>query len=262
MRTLRLPLRHYRAYPQDRFLGHAVEDVDIDLDTSAFLVVDVYGLGLSPEDGEPYPRTALTAVTVEQEREVTVGRIKPALDAARSVALPVVYLSNSAPRIALDRSEFCRQIRRAFDVDLTVACAEDNVDPRQYHRGSSSFLKHSKIIEPRPEDYFIRKLYYSGFRDTHLDALLRDLGVRTLIVVGYSVDVCLHGTLLDALYLNYQVILLRDCTLADVERLPGQPEGGVGFTEWMILWTEMNVGRTATSEQFVRACAAVPAGQR
>jgi nicotinamidase-related amidase len=188
---------------------------------------------------------------------VTVGRIRPALEAARSVRLPIIYACNSAPRIDLAQSEFAKQIKRSSNMVFEEICAEDSVDPREYHYGSSRFLKHSKIVEPQATDYYIRKLYYSAFKDTRLDALLRNLGTKTLVFVGYAVDVCLHCTMIDALNLNYEVLFLRDCTLSDVESLPGEVKGSYGFTERMVIWTEINVGRSATSEDFIRACQAL-----
>jgi nicotinamidase-related amidase len=260
MPSLNLNVRYYRAYPQSGFLGHKSEQVQIDMTRAAFVLVDVYGLGFSEEDEAPHPIPSLLSWTVEEEREVTVGKIKPALDAARSVSLPIIYLCNSAPRIALGQSEFAKQIKRTSSMVFEEICAEDTVDPREYHFGPSRFLKHSKILEPQASDYYIRKLYYSGFKDTRFDALLRNLGVKTLIFVGYAADVCLHCTMIDALNLDYEVIFLRDCTLSDVETLPGEVKGTYGFTERMVIWTEINVGRSTTSEEFVRACQTVRAG--
>lgn len=251
---LRLNVRYYRAYPQESFLGHTTEKVEIETNTAAFVLVDVYGLGFSEEDDTPHALPSLLGWTVEEEKKVTVGKIKPALDAARSAGFPIIYVCNSAPRIALAKSEFAKQIKRASNMVFEEICAEDMVDPREYYYGPSRFLKHSKILEPQASDFYIRKLYYSGFKDTRLDALLRNLGVKTLVFVGYAADVCLHCTMIDALNLNYEVIFLRDCTLSDIESLPGEVEGTYGFTERMVTWTEVNVGRSATSEEFVRAC--------
>ena len=257
MSSLRLKVRYYRAYPQNGFLGHDSEEVQIDIARAAFVLVDVYGLGFSAEDEVADPLPALLSWTVEQERDVTVGKIRPALEAARSVRLPIIYACNSAPRIALAQSEFAKQIKRSSNMAFEEICSEDTIDPREYHYGSSRFLKHSKIIEPQATDYYVRKLYYSAFKDTRLDALLRNLGTKTIVFVGYAMDVCLHCTMIDALSLNYEVLFLRDCTLSDVETLPGETTGSYGFTERMVVWTEINVGRSATSEEFIRACQAV-----
>lgn len=256
MPHIKLNLRHYRAFPQRAFLGHVTETVEIDVERTAFVLVDVYGLGFSDEDGTPHPRSSLDSWTVDQEKAVNVEKIKPSLDAARSLGLPVIFVSNSAPRIALSKSEFTGQLKRSLDVVFEELCAEDNIDPRQYYYGDSQFLKHSKILEPQESDYYIRKLYYSGFQDSHLDALLRDLDVKTLVFVGYATDVCLHATMMDALNRNYEVIFLRDCTLSSVESLPHETQGTYSFTERMVIWSEIYVGRSTTSVDFVQACRA------
>jgi nicotinamidase-related amidase len=93
--------------------------------------------------------------------------------------------------------------------------AEDNVDPREYHFGDSDHVKISKLLEPRKDEYFIRKNTYSGFVGTRLDLLLRHLDIRNLFALGFSADACLFTTVIDALWHDYKVILLRDATLAN-----------------------------------------------
>ncbi len=256
MSRISLNVRYFRAYPQRNFLGHATETVEIDTATTAFVLVDVYGLGFSEDDDTPHDRSSLDSWTVDQEKRVNVENIKPASDAARSIGFPIIYVSNSAPRIALSGSEFTKQLKRSIDFDWEECCAEEAVDPLEYHQGPSKYLKYSTIFKPQPTDYFIRKLYYSGFKDTRFDALLRHLGVKTLVFVGYAADICLHCTMIDALNLNYEVFFLRDCTLSSSELLPGEVQGTYGFTERMMIWSEAYVGRSSTSEEFVRACAA------
>ena len=70
------------------------------------------------------------------------------------------------------------------------------------------------MIAPQSDDYYIRKYVYSGFWDTRLDSLLRNLGIRTLVCAGFAADICLLGTMIDALYRNYRIVLLRDATQA------------------------------------------------
>jgi nicotinamidase-related amidase len=61
--------------------------------------------------------------------------------------------------------------------------------------------------------------------------------------------------MIDALNLNYEVILLRDCTLSGVEALAGEKQGTYGFTERIVIWSEIYIGRSTTAEDFIRACA-------
>jgi nicotinamidase-related amidase len=253
MSQLQLPGRFYRLYPPGGFLGHAEEPLALDAASTAFLVVDVYGLGFSPDDESPhaYPSMSSTA-SLETEKDIVVNRIRPALEAARRAGLPVIYLNNSAPRIAINRSELALTARRCCDMDWEEWGSEEGIDPREYVYGHSAALKFSKVIEPRPEDYFIRKHAYSGFFQTRLDGLLRNLGIKALVCVGFALDLCLGTTMMDAMNLNYRIVLLRDCTMA--MELPHEV-ADLSFTNRMILWVEYAIGYTSTSESFVGACA-------
>jgi nicotinamidase/pyrazinamidase len=71
---------------------------------------------------------------------------------------------------------------------------------------------------------------YSGFtmRDvasgeklsTGLDAVLRELGVKRVVIAGLALDYCVKWTALDALQLGYETIVARNAT-APVEVSPG-----------------------------------------
>ena len=80
------------------------------------------------------------AASVEKEREILVEHIRPALDAARRAGLPTIYLTNSAPPIAIGRSELGKIARRCDDLDWEEWGSEDNVDPREYVYGNSAAL--------------------------------------------------------------------------------------------------------------------------
>lgn len=60
-------------------------------------------------------------------------------------------------------------------------------------------------------DYVIRKRRYSGFFGTDLDLVLRENGIRHLIVVGTKTNCCIRATVTDAFYLNYDPIVVREC---------------------------------------------------
>jgi nicotinamidase-related amidase len=50
----------------------------------------------------------------------------------------------------------------------------------------------------------------SGFWDTPLDSILRNLGATTLLFAGVNLDQCVLCTLQDANFLGYDCILLED----------------------------------------------------
>ncbi|MCZ7545517.1 MAG: cysteine hydrolase [Anaerolineae bacterium] len=205
---------------------------------TALLLVDVYyddqarGRWGPPED----PFTARFAAME--------GAIATALDAARAAALQVIYATNSAPRIGVPRSAFGRHFRRAWGDEFDAAFAEGGVDPREYHQGNRATpLKFAPRLAPLPAELYLRKHTYSAFFDTRLDTALRNLGIHTLVCAGLWANVCLAATSLDALYRNYEVIWLRDGTLA------GSEDTG----RW-IAWFEEVVGFTVSSAEFAAAC--------
>ncbi|MDB5578661.1 MAG: rutB [Bradyrhizobium sp.] len=63
-----------------------------------------------------------------------------------------------------------------------------------------------------PQDIHVDKHRISGFWDTPLDAILRNLDVTTLIFAGVNADHCVLGTLMDANFHGYDTVLLEDCT--------------------------------------------------
>ncbi|MNL58586.1 Peroxyureidoacrylate/ureidoacrylate amidohydrolase RutB [compost metagenome] len=52
----------------------------------------------------------------------------------------------------------------------------------------------------------------SGFWDTPLDSILRNLNIRTVLFAGVNLDQCVMHTLQDAACLGYAVVLLEDCS--------------------------------------------------
>jgi ureidoacrylate peracid hydrolase len=67
-------------------------------------------------------------------------------------------------------------------------------------------------LAPAASDIVITKTRFSGFWGTNLDAVLRQLGVRTLVVAGEATSVCVESTVRDAVFLDYNCVTLTDCT--------------------------------------------------
>lgn len=69
-------------------------------------------------------------------------------------------------------------------------------------------------LEPKPEDYFIRKRRYSAFFGTDLDLLLRELKVEDVYICGVATNICVLHTAGDAAIRGYRVSIIKDCTKA------------------------------------------------
>ena len=67
-------------------------------------------------------------------------------------------------------------------------------------------------VKPAAGDTVIYKTRYSGFYGTDLDSVLRARGVKWLIVTGATTSVCVESTVRDAMFRDYNCILLADCS--------------------------------------------------
>jgi nicotinamidase-related amidase len=66
-------------------------------------------------------------------------------------------------------------------------------------------------LKPEPGDISVDKYRMSGFFDTPLDSILRNLNVTTLLFGGVNADQCVLATLTDAACIGYDVMLVEDC---------------------------------------------------
>ncbi|ELS51610.1 cysteine hydrolase [Streptomyces viridochromogenes] len=66
-------------------------------------------------------------------------------------------------------------------------------------------------IEVTEEDFVVRRLHgLSPIQGTEVDALLRNLGCRTLVVTGVSANVAVPNAVFDAVNRGYAVVVPRD----------------------------------------------------
>lgn len=73
-------------------------------------------------------------------------------------------------------------------------------------------------LQPIPGEPVIDKPGYSAFAATDLDLLLRNRGIRELIIGGVTTEVCVSSTLRAAVDLGYACTLVSDaCASADPE---------------------------------------------
>lgn len=66
-------------------------------------------------------------------------------------------------------------------------------------------------LAPLPGDIEVDKHRISGFWDTPLDSILRNLGTKSILFAGCNTDQCVLHTLTDANFLGYGCVMLEDC---------------------------------------------------
>jgi ureidoacrylate peracid hydrolase len=229
--------RYYDMVPVGAQKGYTEVVLDLPAAATAFMLVDVYGQGYSEGAPRPEREPLWFPGSFELARSIIKDYIVPCLEAARAAGLPIVYVNNSNPLVRGDRSEFGAVLRRTHG--LTDAERWEAAHPEEF--------AFSSCVAPRPGDYLCPKLFYSGFEGTFTDTLLRNLGVTHLVAVGFATNACLHTTLTEAMYRNYRVVLLRDCT-AGMECDDTYRE--MSLTQAFVRFIETHVGFTATAEAF------------
>lgn len=108
-------------------------------------------------------------------------------------------------------------------------------------------------LKPHAGDIVVYKHRFSGFYQTDLDATLKQLEVKYLIVTGCTTSVCVESTVRDAMFRDYACVLLADCM--------GEPIGyGLPRSnhEASLLTIQMLFGWVSGSDQLTRALEAQP----
>lgn len=158
---------------------------------------------------------AHTALVTQEVQRGVIGDLSqlPALAAEAKAMLP-----NMA---ALVRAA------RAAGVPILHCTAERRADGRGANTNARIFQYMAKApvkllsgseaaaivpeIEVREEDFVLPRLHgLSPFQGTELDFLLRNLGVRTIVGIGVSVNVAIQNLAFDAVNAGYQVVIPRD----------------------------------------------------
>ncbi len=118
-----------------------------------------------------------------------VPRVVELINKARKRGIPVIFLRDSH-----DKSD-----------------REMNIWGEHAMKGSRG----SEIIpelKPEKNDIIIEKRWYSGFVDTPLPEILRNMNAKTLVFVGVSTDICVQNNVASAYFSGYKTIVPPDCT--------------------------------------------------
>ncbi|OLZ72231.1 isochorismatase [Streptomyces sp. IMTB 2501] len=104
----------------------------------------------------------------------------------------------------------------------------------------STAVRVAPPIEVAEEDFVVRRLHgLSPIHGTDVDALLRNLGCRTLIVTGVSANVAIPNAVFDAVNLGYTAVVPADA-------VAGVP---ADYTPAMIRHTLALVATVATTDE-------------
>jgi ureidoacrylate peracid hydrolase len=221
------------------------EPIEIDTASTAVIVVDMENdFGAK---GGMFDRAGIDISGIQK----VIGPTAKVLASAREAGIKIVYLKMA---FRPDLSDLGapdspnRLLHQRFDVGKTIH-APDGRESRILIRDTwdTDILPE---LKPQADDVVIYKHRFSGFYQTDLDAALKKLGIKHLIITGCTTSVCVEATVRDAMYKDYSCVLLTDCmsqpTLGN--SLPGSNHDA------SLVLTEVGLGSwVSSSDQFIKA---------
>ncbi len=73
---------------------------------------------------------------------------------------------------------------------------------------------YEKVEPPLDGEPVITKHSFDAFQDTSLQLLLQNRGIRTLLVTGFTSNVCVESTARHGFFSGYYIVLVADCVNA------------------------------------------------
>ncbi|QIK61961.1 cysteine hydrolase [Leucobacter viscericola] len=174
-------------------------DLELDTDSTALLIIDMQRDFVEPAGfGEMLGNdTSPLQETIEPTRRV--------LEAARKAGMFVIH-TREGHRPDLADCPPAKLTRGG-----TTFIGEDGPMGRVLVRGEKG---HDIVPELAPieGEPIIDKPGKGSFYATDLDLILQNKGIKTLIVCGVTLEVCVHTTVREANDRGYECVVLSDCT--------------------------------------------------
>jgi nicotinamidase-related amidase len=179
--------------------------VTIDLARTAIIVVDMQNDFCHPDGW-----LAHIGVDVTPTRQpiAPLSRLLPTL---RQADVPVIWLNWGNRPDRLNLSPSILHIYKPTGQGIGLGDPLPPKDAKVLELGSWGAAIVDEL-EPQADDIHVAKYRFSGFQDTALDSILRNLDLTTLLFTGVNADQCVACTLQNASFLGYDCLLLEDCT--------------------------------------------------
>jgi biuret amidohydrolase len=162
----------------------------LDPTTTALVTQECQGGVIGPQAGLP--------MLADEARREAIPNIAKLLAAARAARVAVVHclINRRADGRGSNTNARLFAAGKSFSADLTPGSAGGSVLPE---------------FGPEPDDLVLTRTHGVGpMTGTDLDSVLRNLGIKTIVGVGVSVNVAITNFVMDAVNRGYQFVLPRD----------------------------------------------------
>ncbi|MCI4566746.1 cysteine hydrolase [Lysobacter sp. CFH 32150] len=224
------------------------EPIAIDTATAAVIVVDMQNdFGAK---GGMFDRAGIDISGIQR----VIGPTARVLASARHAGIRIVYLKMGY-RPDLSDLGAPDSVNRVRHLRLGVGKAVDAPDGRKSRILVRDTWNTDIVPELRPEpgDDLVYKTRFSGFYETDLDARLKKMGIKHLIIAGCTTSICVDSTVRDAMFRDYLCVLLADCMSEPIGS--GLPRSNHDAS---LLAVEVLLGWVSGSNEFTKAIEAPP----
>jgi len=202
--TLHVDMATTPATPRPLKLAAAPQDVTIDLKRTAIIVVDMQNDfcaegGWVDHLGADYTPDRLP-----------IAPLQKLLPALRKAQVPVIWLNwGNRPDLAnMPPNQIHLYKNSGTGIGLGDPLPGSGAPVLQKDSWAAAVVDE---LAPDPMDIKVDKYRISGFWDTPLDSILRNLDIRTVLFAGVNTDQCVLHSVTDANFLGYGCVLVEDC---------------------------------------------------
>jgi nicotinamidase-related amidase len=190
--------------PQPVTIDAGAKLVTFDLARTAIIVIDMQNDFCHPDGWLGHIGVDVTPA------RAPIAPLQRLLPVLRGLDVPVIWLNWGNRPDRLNLSPALLHVYKPSGTGVGLGDRLPGSGARVLERGSWS----ASIVEEltvESTDIHVAKYRMSGFQDTELDSILRNLNVTTLLFAGVNADQCVLCTLQDANFHGYDCMLLRDC---------------------------------------------------
>jgi len=178
--------------------------VTLDLARTAIIVVDMQNDFCHPDGWLAHLGVDITPA------RTPIAPLQRLLPVLRNYDVPVIWVNWGNRPDRLNLSPALLHVYKPSGAGVGLGDALPGSGAKVLERGSWSAAIVDELTAD-PSDIQVAKYRMSGFQDTELDSILRNLGVTTLMFAGINADQCVLCTLQDANFRGYDCLLLEDC---------------------------------------------------
>jgi nicotinamidase-related amidase len=178
--------------------------VTLDLARTAIIIVDMQNDFCHPDGWLAHCGVDVAAV------RAPIAPLRALLPVLRHHDVPVIWLNWGNRPDRLNLSPALLHVYKPSGAGVGLGDPLPGSGAKVLERGSWSAAIVDELAAAAP-DIHVAKYRMSGFQDTELDSIVRNLDVATLMFAGVNADQCVLCTLQDANFRGYDCLLLADC---------------------------------------------------